>query len=75
MKKIPIIIDCDPGHDDALAILWAIGSKMFDIKAVTTVAGNQTIEKVTRNAVKILTKANIFDIPVAKVLVNLFFVI
>lgn len=66
MKKIPIIIDCDPGHDDALAILWALGSKRFDIKAVTTVAGNQTIEKVTTNAVKILTKAKVLDIPVAK---------
>lgn len=65
MKKIPIIIDCDPGHDDALAILWALGSKKFEIKAITTVAGNQTIEKVTNNAIKVLTKARELSIPVA----------
>lgn len=66
MKKIPIMIDCDPGHDDALAILWALGSKQFDIRAITTVAGNQTLEKVTLNVQRILTKAHVLDIPVAK---------
>jgi len=64
-KKIPIIIDCDPGHDDAMAILWAIASPQLDLKAVTTVAGNQTIEKVTGNAIKVLTKLHRLDIPVA----------
>jgi len=64
-KKIPIIIDCDPGHDDAMAILWAIASPQLDLKAVTTVAGNQTIEKVTGNAIKVLTKVHRLDIPVA----------
>lgn len=57
MKKTPIIIDCDPGHDDAMAILWALASEELEIKAVTTVAGNQTIEKVTNNAIRVLTKA------------------
>lgn len=65
-KKIPIIIDCDPGHDDAMAILWALASDKLELKAVTTVAGNQTIEKVTTNAIKVLTKARRYDIPVAK---------
>lgn len=66
MKRRPIIIDCDPGHDDAMAILWALASPELEIKAVTTVAGNQTIEKVTNNAIRVLTKAKRLDIPVAK---------
>ncbi len=61
----PIIIDCDPGHDDAMAILWALSSDRLDVKAITTVAGNQTIEKVTDNALRVLTKAGRADIPVA----------
>ena len=66
MKRRPIIIDCDPGHDDAMAILWALASEELEIKAITTVAGNQTIEKVTNNAIRVLTKAKKYDIPVAK---------
>ena len=57
----PIIIDCDPGHDDAMAILWALSSDRLDVKAITTVAGNQTIEKVTDNALRVLTKAGRAD--------------
>lgn len=53
--KIPIIIDCDPGHDDALMLMLAFGSGKFDIKAVTTSAGNQTQEKTLNNALKIFT--------------------
>ena len=55
MKRIPIIIDCDPGHDDALMLMLAFGSGRFDVKAVTTSAGNQTQEKTLGNALKILT--------------------
>jgi len=66
MKKIPVIIDCDPGHDDAIALLWALASPALEVKAVTTVAGNQSIEKVTDNAIKVLTKARIYDIPVGQ---------
>ncbi|WAC15074.1 nucleoside hydrolase [Dyadobacter pollutisoli] len=55
MNKIPIIIDCDPGHDDALMLMLAFGSGMFDVKAVTISAGNQTQEKTLANALKILT--------------------
>ena len=50
-----IIIDCDPGHDDIIAILTAIAHKEeFNILGITTVAGNQTIEKVTNNILKVL---------------------
>lgn len=52
MRKI--IIDTDPGHDDALAIMLAVKSEQFDIKAVTTVMGNSIIENTTRNARYIL---------------------
>ena len=38
MNKKPIIIDCDPGHDDAMAILWALACEELEIKAITTVA-------------------------------------
>jgi pyrimidine-specific ribonucleoside hydrolase len=62
----PIIIDCDPGIDDALAILLAVASEELDIKLITTCAGNQTIEKITTNTLKLLTFINQQHIPVAK---------
>lgn len=62
--KIPIIIDTDPGHDDALAIMLAIKSGLFDVKAITTVAGNSTIENTTKNARYILKLLDREDIPV-----------
>ncbi len=52
-KKIPLILDGDPGHDDAIAWVIAASDPRFDIKAITTVAGNQTLEKVTLNAQRI----------------------
>ena len=52
IRRYPLLIDCDPGHDDAMAILWALSSPRIELRAVTTVAGNQTIEKVTTNAIK-----------------------
>ncbi len=60
MKRV--IIDCDPGHDDALAILLA--GQHLDILGITTVAGNQTLEKVTANALKIVELMDRTDIPV-----------
>ena len=60
-----IILDCDPGHDDAIAMLLAHGNPDIDLIAVTTVAGNQTIEKVTRNALAVARIANIVDVPFA----------
>ena len=62
---IPVIIDCDPGHDDALALLLAAGEPRLRLLGVTTVAGNQTLDKTTRNAQKILALAGASDIPVA----------
>ena len=62
MRKV--IIDCDPGHDDALAIFLA--GQHLDVLGITTVAGNQTLEKVTANALKVLALMNRPDIPVYK---------
>jgi len=62
---VPILIDCDPGHDDAIAILLALASPEVEVLGVTTVAGNQTLDKTTRNALKILELAGRADIPVA----------
>lgn len=62
MRKV--IIDCDPGHDDALAILLA--AKHLDVVGITTVGGNQSIDKVTNNALKIVEFAGLTGIPVAK---------
>jgi inosine-uridine nucleoside N-ribohydrolase len=63
--SIPIVIDCDPGHDDAIAILLALASPEVELRAVTTVAGNQTLDKTTRNALAVLEIAGRTDIPVA----------
>lgn len=65
MNRIPVIIDCDPGLDDAIALFVAFASPELDIKAITTVAGNQTIEKVTKNALQLVELAK-QDILVAK---------
>ncbi|WP_406397829.1 nucleoside hydrolase [Streptomyces sp. NBC_00879] len=62
---VPIIIDCDPGHDDALAIILAAGDPAIDLLAITTVAGNQTVEKTTLNARRICTVAGITGVPIA----------
>ncbi len=61
----PIVIDCDPGHDDAIAILLALASPELELVGVTTVAGNQTLDKTTRNALVTLEIAGRSDIPVA----------
>lgn len=60
-----IILDCDPGHDDAIALLLAHGNPEIELLAVTTVHGNQTIEKVTRNALAVATVAGITGVPFA----------
>ncbi|MFF3327490.1 nucleoside hydrolase [Streptomyces sp. NPDC002889] len=62
---VPIIIDCDPGHDDAIAIMLAAGDPAIDLLAITTVAGNQTVEKTTLNARRICTVASITGVPIA----------
>lgn len=60
-----IILDCDPGHDDALAMMLAIASPKIELAAVTTSAGNQTPEKTLNNAMRMLTLMHREDIPVA----------
>lgn len=64
-EKIPVILDGDPGHDDAMAWMIAAASPMLDIKAVTSVCGNQTIDKTTYNAMRICTLLGI-HCPIAK---------
>ena len=61
----PILIDCDPGHDDAIALLLALASPEVDLLGITTVAGNQTLEKTTANALKILEFVGRTGVPVA----------
>jgi inosine-uridine nucleoside N-ribohydrolase len=60
-----IIIDCDPGHDDAIALLLALASEEVRLLGVTTVAGNQTLDKTTSNALNVLGYMGRDDIPVA----------
>src|SRR5438477_6800136 len=61
----PIRLDCDPGHDDAIALLLALASPEVELVGVTTVAGNQTVEKTTANAIRVLELGGRDDIPVA----------
>jgi inosine-uridine nucleoside N-ribohydrolase len=60
----PLVIDCDPGHDDAFALLVAVARPELDLLAVTTVGGNGDLEKVTENARRVLTLAGASRIPV-----------
>lgn len=57
--KIPVIIDCDPGHDDAIALLLAFASPLLEVKGVTVTGGNQTLKKTLNNAKRVLSFANI----------------
>ena len=59
-----MILDCDPGHDDAIALLLAVASPEVELVGVTTVAGNQTVDKTTTNALRILELVGRQDIPV-----------
>jgi inosine-uridine nucleoside N-ribohydrolase len=65
MTPIPILLDCDPGHDDAIALLLALASPEVELRGVTTVAGNQTLEKTTANALRVLELVGREDIDVA----------
>src|SRR5438309_9276301 len=62
-EKTKILIDCDPGHDDAVALLFA--ARHLDLVGVTTVHGNSALENTTRNALAVLELAGI-DVPLAK---------
>ena len=62
---IPLVLDCDPGHDDAIALLLALASPEIDLLGVTTTHGNQTVEKTTDNALRVLALAGRADVPLA----------
>ncbi|MFQ2131940.1 pyrimidine-specific ribonucleoside hydrolase RihA [Aeromonas hydrophila] len=62
---LPVILDCDLGHDDAIALILALASPELKVLAVTTSAGNQTPDKTLNNALRILTLLGRDDIPVA----------
>jgi pyrimidine-specific ribonucleoside hydrolase len=65
MSPTPIILDVDPGHDDAVALMLACGAPELDLLAVTTVAGNVPLEKTTRNTLRVLSLIGYTDVPVA----------
>jgi len=65
MEKRKIILDCDPGHDDAIAILLAAKSPLIDLLGITVVAGNQTLDKTAVNALNVCQYLGL-DVPVYK---------
>lgn len=62
----PILFDCDPGHDDAIALVMAHRSPAVELLAVTTTCGNATIERTTANALRVLELIGAGDVPVAR---------
>ena len=64
-NPVPVILDCDPGHDDAIALLLALASPEVELRGVTTVSGNQTLEKTTANALRVLEFVGRGDVPVS----------
>src|SRR5918996_5376744 len=62
---VPTILDCDPGHDDMVAILLAAAHPRIELLAITTVAGNGTLERTTHNARAVCSMAGIRDVPIA----------
>jgi pyrimidine-specific ribonucleoside hydrolase len=64
-NRTPIVLDCDPGHDDALAITLALARPELEVLAITTVAGNAPLDATTRNALRVLTLLERTEIPVA----------
>ncbi len=65
MKPTPIILDCDPGHDDAMAMILAAYNPAINLLGITTVSGNGIINKVTENALRVCALAKI-NVPVAQ---------
>ncbi|KRL41750.1 MAG: ribonucleoside hydrolase RihC [Liquorilactobacillus nagelii] len=66
MKKMPLILDMDPGIDDAVALAIALTDPEFEVKLVTAVAGNVSVDKTTLNALKLVEFFNRLDVPVAR---------
>jgi purine nucleosidase len=65
VPPVPTLLDCDPGHDDMVAILLAAAHPRIDLLAITTVAGNGTLERTTHNARAVCSMAGIRDVPIA----------
>lgn len=65
MTRVPVLIDCDPGHDDAIALVLALGAPGLEVRGVTTVFGNCALPDATRNALQVLDLAGRPDVPVA----------
>ena len=65
MKDYYVIMDCDPGIDDAMAIMNAVNSENIEVKLISTVSGNLTIEETVKNALKIVEICKCTNIPVA----------
>lgn len=65
MEKRKIILDCDPGHDDAIAIMLAAKSPLIDLLGITVVAGNQTLDKTVTNTLNVCQHLGI-DVPIYK---------
>ena len=65
VAPVPVILDCDPGHDDMVAILLAAAHPRIELRAITTVAGNGTLERTTHNARAVCSMAGIRDVPIA----------
>jgi inosine-uridine nucleoside N-ribohydrolase len=63
VSQKPVILDVDPGHDDAVALMLACGHPELNLLAVTTVAGNVSLEKTTRNALRVLSLVGCTDVP------------
>ena len=63
--RTPVIIDCDPGHDDALAIMLALARPELDVLGITTIGGNSSLANTTRNALRVLALLDRPDVPVA----------
>ncbi len=63
--RVPVIVDCDPGHDDVFALWLAAGHPSLDLRAVTTVGGNVPLVHTSRNACIALTVAGVAGVPVA----------
>lgn len=63
--RIPVVIDCDPGHDDALAIALALARPELEVLGITTIGGNAPLAATTRNALRVLALLGRDDVPVA----------
>lgn len=61
---VRVVVDCDPGRDDALAILALLGAPHVSVDFITTVAGNVSLDRATANALRVLAVAGVDDVPV-----------